>query len=511
MKVAFCRRTSEILNSVPQPGLPKGVIFIASQTCFNTLAMMAPALVELKKRGYAVVNLVAGMTEHQPVGLDYIDRFAGAIPLDLVTRGWQCSWRVDWDSKRVEALGINFYQGFYERLSTASRRYFVNLSDAQQRSNFMSQLQRSDTCLRICEDIRASVLSRGLACSFVTGNSHVTPYSIFRDFARHHDHPRMNFINCNVAYESYFTNLGSKFANTMCVTDMTLHPLIRAPFLARKDQFEDWYARNSHNNELAVKAESLINVNRVGSVDSQSDATLLQELESAKRAGKRIICAFGKVPVDLNVPFDGGPAHSDMADWLNHTIEVCGRTDDIFLLVKPHPHELRPEIALDLVEGLHDLVTGQLPRNVRLLGHRDINVHALAPYLDLALLYNGSSALELTAMGVPVMMSSHFGRHDYPIDLLYPESREQYAAFLSGGNFRHPSDELRKKAAFLICYLGSEEISINNRYSVRQITNDKIGIPRWREVEVRAFLEKGDPLMGLIAERIVQKFESGSR
>jgi capsular polysaccharide export protein len=507
-KLAFCRRTSEILNSVPQPSLPRGVIFLASQTCFNTLALMTPALVELKKKGYAVVNLVAGMTEHQPTGRTYIDQLAGAIPLDLVECKWRFRWEVDWDAKRVEALGINFYQGFYERLSTASRRYHVRLTDVAIRTQFLKQLKRADTCLHVCELVRESVLGRGLPCSFVTGNSHVTPFSVFRDYARHHDHPRMNFINCNVAYESYFTNLGSKFANTMCVTDMTLYPLIRAPFLARRDQFDNWYARNSNNPEFAEKAASLIGVNRVGSADARSDNELVQELEKAKKAGKKIICAFGKVPVDLNVPFDGGPAHSDMADWLNHTIQVCGGKDDILLLVKPHPHELRPEIALDLVEGLHDLVEVKVPENVKILGHKDINVHALAPYLDLAILYNGSSALELTAMGVPVMMTSHFGKHDYPIDLLYPQSRHNYEHFLLSEAFPAPEQDLRKKAAYLICYLGSDEISIVNQYAIRQITNDKIGVPRWRETEIRNFIEKGDARMELIANRIVEKFQS---
>jgi hypothetical protein len=510
-KLAFCRHTSEILNSVPQPSLPRGVIFLASQTCFNTLAMMAPALVELKKKGYAVVNLVSGMTEHQPTGRSYIDQHAGSIPLDLVESKWRYRWEVDWDSKRVEALGINFYQGFYERLSTASRRYHVSLTDAAVRTHFLRQLKRADTCLHVCELVRKSVLGRGIPCSFVTGNSHVTPFSVFRDFARHQEHPQMNFINCNVAYESYFTNLGSKFANTMCVTDMTLYPLIRAPFMARRDQFDNWYAGNSDNPKFAEKAASLIEVNRVGSADARTNNELIQELEKAKRAGKKIICAFGKVPVDLNVPFDGGPAHSDMADWINHTIQVCGSSTDILLLVKPHPHELRPEIALDLVESLHDLVEVTLPENVKLLGHKDVNVHSLAPFLDLAVLYNGSSALELTAMGIPVMMTSHFGRHDYPVDLLYPESRQHYERFVLSGTFPAPSEDTRKKAAYLICYLGSEEISIVNQYSVRQITNDRVGVPKWREMHIRRFLEEGDLNMRLIADRIVEKFEASEK
>jgi len=506
-KIDFLQKTSDILNSVPQPALPKGVVFLASQTCFNTLAMMTPALVELKKMGYAVVNLCAGMTEHQGTGLDYIDSFAGCIPLDLSKEKMFFEWEVDWPRQVVKANGVNFYQGFYERLSTFIRRYHVDINMPEARDSFFAYLKRSDTCLQVCEEIYKNVVSKGIPATLVTGNSHVAPFSVFRDFARSKKHPLLGFINCNVAYESYFSNLGSKFANTMCVTDMTLYPNIRAPFMARVDQFERWYEKNADNPEYLKKADDLINVNRVGSTSNDREKEITAFLIEQKALGKKIVCAFGKVPVDLNVPYDGGPAHTDMADWINHTVEVCGKSDNIVLLVKPHPHELRPEIALDLVQSFHDLITVPVGDNVCLLGHKDINGHALAPYLDLALLYNGSSGPELTAQGIPVVMTSHFGRHDYPVEMNYPESRQQYESFISSGKYPVPSDEIRKRAAFLICYLGTEEISILNRYSKRQLTNDKIGVPTWRMDFIEKFLREGDPKMALIARRIVEKFE----
>lgn len=507
-KIDFLQKTGNILNSVPQPRMPKGVVFLASQTCFNTLAMMTPALVELKKLGYAVVNLCAGMTEHQSTGLDFIDRYFGAIPLDLKLTKLKNEWEIDWSRKVVRSSGINFYQGFYERLSTFCRRYHVDINAPLINNELISQVERSDLCLSLSKEIFENVAGRGIPVVFVSGNSHVVPFSIFRDFARHKNHPLLGFINCNVAYESYFSNLGSKFANTMCVTDMTLYPNIRAPFMARPDQFERWYQQNADNPEYLKKANDLINVNRVGSTSNDRELEILAFLTEQKALGKKIVCAFGKVPVDLNVPYDGGPAHSDMADWINHTVEICGKAKDIVLLVKPHPHELRPEIALDLVDGFHDLITVPVANNVHLLGHKDINGHALAPLLDLAILYNGSSGLELTAQGIPVVMTSYFGKHDYPVELNYPESRQQYESFIASGNYPIPSEEIRKRAAFLICYLGTEEISILNRYSIRQLTNDKIGVPKWRMDLVEKFIREGDPKMSLVAQRIVEKFEN---
>ena len=511
-KVKFCMESSQILNSIPQPKLPKGVVFISSQTCFNTLAMIIPSLVELKKKGYAVINLTQGMTEKAPTGFEYIDKFEGIIPLNLTysstLKDLRNSWEIDWENKKIISNGINFYQGFYERISTTVRRYHVDINDKHCYNELVANLLRADACLYVCNKIYSEIINKTVTpVTFMSGNSHVTPYSVFRDFTMYKNHERMGFMNCNVAYESYFSNVGSKFANTMAVTDMTLYPTLRAPFMARKDQFDKWYIKNKENEKYIEIANTQIKVNRVGNTSNSKELEIIKFLEKEKAKGKKILCAFGKVTVDLNVPFDRGPAHGDMVDWIIHTVQVCNERDDIILLVKPHPHELKPEIALDLVQSFHDLIDCEVKKNVLLLGHKDINGHALAPYLDLAILYNGSTAIELTAQGVPVILTSYFGKHDYPIDLIYPSDRKQYKDFLLSLYYPIPDDETRKKSAFLISYLGTDEISTINQYSLRQLTNDRVGIPTWNYTLINKFLKDGDSNMEYIATKVVEKFQ----
>ncbi|MFD0917097.1 hypothetical protein ACFQ14_11820 [Pseudahrensia aquimaris] len=510
-KIDFIRQTSRILKSYPQPVVPKGVVFLASQSCFNTLAMMTPALYALKKKGYAVVNLLEGMVEHDPTGIEYIDRFAGSIPSTLYHHQLDHDWEINWDERTVEAEGINFYQGFYERMSTRVRKYEVDINEDAANRDFSVYLKRADTCLSVCEDIFREVVQRKINVVMVSGNAHVVPFSVFRDFARAKDDPHLSFINCNVAYESYFSNLGSKYASTMCVTDMTLHKDRRAPFMALPEKFETWYAQNRSDSDLKQRADDMIKVNRNSSSSNETELEIVDWLKSERAAGKKVVCAFGKVPVDLNVPYDGGPAHKDMKDWLNHTVQSVAGADDVILLIKPHPHELRPEIALDLIDFFADLIEVDIPDNVRVLGHRDINVHALAPHLDLALLWNGSSSLELTALGIPVLMASWFGKHDYPVDLIYPESRDQYRSYLRAGKFKKPSKELRNRSAFLISYLGTPDVSILNEYSLRQLTNDRVGVPQWRWEQVNDLLQNGDDRMDLVADRMIEKFTGISR
>jgi hypothetical protein len=507
-QIDFIIEAGRILASVPQPRLPKGVVFLASQTCFNSLAMLVPALVEVKKRGYAVINLTEGMLPSEKTGIDYIDQFECNIPLNLYTHKFDETWEIDWDRKKVKSGNVEFYQGFYERLSTGHRSFFVNLNEAAVYSDFMAQLKRSDTVLTVCRKIfRELVQRRNLPVSLVTGNSHVTPYSVIRDFCCQTDHALLSFVNVNVAYENYFSNIGGKYANTFCVNDLTVHKTIRAPFLARRDQFETWYEKNRHNDKFLKEAESVITVNRNSSSASDAAEELVSYLQEQRAAGKRIVCAFGKIPVDLGVPYDGGPGHADMADWLNHTVEFCGHLDDTILLVKPHPHELRPEIALDLKEGFSDLITVPMAANIKVLAHKEVNTHVLAPYLDLAVLWSGSACLELAAKGVPVVMCGYFGKHDYPVDLIYPEDRADYEQALRFGHKMAPDATLREKAALLISYMNTDEISLVNQYSLRQITNDKIGVPQWRWDLISKFLRDGDPHMERAADRILEKFE----
>jgi capsular polysaccharide export protein len=444
-------------------------------------------------------------------GLNFIDKFEGILDLSFTlsesTENLTYKWEIDWNNRNIICEGINFYQGFYEYLSCSIRDFYVDINRSDVYTRLIILINQADKILKICFDIYSGIVrNKMLPVTFISGSSHIPPYSIFRDFARSIKSSKLGFINCNLAYESYFSNLSTKLASTMCVTDMTLYPELRAPFLPRKDKFDRWYSENKSNKEYLDKANSIIKMDRVGLDSNVKEDELIAFIELKKKEGKKIICAFGKVPVDLCVPYDGGPAHKDLGDWINHTVKICSESNDIILLVKPHPHELRPQISLDLVRGFSELISEECSENIIILGHKDINGHTLASYIDLALLYNGSSALELVSQGVPVLMASYFGRLDYPIKLIYPKSRSQYSRFIRSLNYKKPSLEIKNRAAFLICYMGTDEVSILNEYSERQITNDRI-FPKWRHEKIKLFLENGDHRMEGVARTIIEKYE----
>lgn len=508
-RVKFLDTASSIINSTPQPIYMKGVVVLCTLNCLNSLAMLAPSIMILKKRGFTVINLIESLIEPQYTKFPLINDLINSVNAKTTDRLIVEDWYINWESRQVLSNGINFYQGIYESLSVTFRRFHIDINDPSIASSFYGLLQKCDYILRVCLKIEYNLLDRSnFPVVLISGNSHVAPYSVFRDFALSRDNENLRYVSVNIAYENYYTNLSKKYSSSMAVVDMTLHKTCRAPFLAVKERFESWYTREKDTPVVAEKVASLVYADRslvTKGLSVESNETR-QRIEEAKSSGKRIICCFGKILCDLAVPYDGGHGHSDIVDWINHTVQIASQhQDEILLLIKPHPHELRSEIAMDLTETLRDVLPKELPKNVIFLEHNSFNVHELARVIDLAVLWNGTSSLELTILGVPVIMCSYFGEYDYPIQLNYPRSREGYVELLVN-SFRidAPSSELRNRAAALLYYMGTNEVAIQNEYSMRSMTNDSVGVPQWVDEKVNSLLMNGDKNMELVADRILE-------
>jgi capsular polysaccharide export protein len=229
---------------------------------------------------------------------------------------------------------------------------------------------------------------------------------------------------------------------------------------------------------------------------------LLDFLQKERAGGKKIICIFGKVLFDLGMPRGDGPAHATMREWFEHTLEIASRASHIHLVIKPHPHELRDEIALYPTEKLEDWLPTPMPANVHWLAHNQFNLFEVSQVIDLALLWNGTSALELGVLGIPTIIGAYYGAIDYPVGHILPESRAHYEMLLTSRDSIQVSPEVKLRSAALIEYLRHREVSIPYRYTHRGLTNQSIREPRWFEEDLLAFRSKGDDNVTYIADRI---------
>lgn len=508
-RINFLRESSRILASAPQPQIPKGVIFLGSWGCLNNISMTVPVLLELKRRGYAAIQLDEGMIRNESTGIEWIDKHAGMIDRVVhsdfnILDGLKNEWIVNWSEKRVEAEGINFYQGIFEILTQKFRAFNFDINDPGIYRWFRHYLVRCDQALSACVSIRKEILERGMPVRFINAGSHSAPFSVYRAFALHYaEKYDVGFIHMGPAYENYYTNLKSKVATTVSLDNLTKYPLYRLPFLARPDRFEKWLEQDGLYERYRSDIEHFLNHNRVGRSEQATQVSSYEErIRVAKDEGKKIIGVYGKILCDMAVPFDGGPGHEHIVDWLRHTVTIAKSTDNLIVL-KPHPHELRPEIARDLNEYWLDLIEDlDIPSNVVVLPHQGFNNQDLIRYLDLAVLWNGTSSLELCAQGVPVVMASHFGKHDYPIELIYPNSRSDYEEIIRAKSWERPDKAKMERAALLLKYMGTEEVCVPFNYSHRPITNDPVGVPYWHANEIEKFLQSGDPHISRLADKV---------
>jgi len=412
--------------------------------------------------------------------------------------------KVDLPNKEVSYEGVNYYHGFYEAAACTGRTYDVDYTLDINNIQGMARVHRASILIEYLEKAYIYAEHYKKRLIFVAGNSHLAPYSCIRDYILSKKSEYFNFVTIGASYENYYSNFSTNYSKCFGIVNQSFNPTIRAAFLPEKNKFENWLALNPENKEISDKVQSLIKMNRNFSENSTCKK-LLKRIQVEKKCGKKIICCFGKIVFDSAVFYDGGPAHSGFKDWLNHTIEIAAQSPEILILIKPHPHELKVEIAMKIGQYLRDIIPAQLPENVIFLDHDSFNTHEIARIVDLAVLWNGTSSMELTSLGVPVMMCGHFGVFDYHLDLIYPNDRQDYKAKLLDIEEVVINEQLKYRAMAYVSYMGHHETSIPNEYARRQLLNDPVGIPIWREEKLHNLINVDDSHMEYALNKIVYK------
>jgi capsular polysaccharide export protein len=137
------------------------------------------------------------------------------------------------------------------------------------------------------------------------------------------------------------------------------------------------------------------------------------------------------------------------------------------------------------------------PSNVVLMQHHWLNMRELIPHLDAGILWHGTSALELGMAGVPVLVASHWGRLDHPIEFASPVDRDDYARMIRQPEAISAPPGYAERCALLSRYLATDEIMIPYPYARIPVLAPKAGqkptLPGWNTAIVQEYLRSGDP------------------
>lgn len=365
-----------------------------------------------------------------------------------------------------------------------------------------------DHILKYCESVAKWARRERKKVRFIANASHFPQNGAYRVFCEARGYrDDVEFIAVSAGYDNYFKNIGDARSETLTALNLTRNPHSRGSFLGTAEGFEKYWQENSARlPELRQQAAQWLTAKRAQHApDSVQRDEVLDRIREAKTSGKKVLLLIGKVIYDLGVKYTQGVCHADMSEWITDTVRYANSRKDVLLLIKPHPHESLKSLTMtsDAVPTLRDLITTQLGTNVIYLPHNMFTIGDLQGEIDLGILWNGTSALELAAWGIPVLLGDVWGHYDYPIGFTRPNSRREYRRMMSNPALVDSSQRMRDRAICFLHYMGSDEVGIRNPYTRTSTLNyDQFTASTIDFDKLREFVESGDPKLAELFDRV---------
>lgn len=135
---------------------------------------------------------------------------------------------------------------------------------------------------------------------------------------------------------------------------------------------------------------------------------------------KRLAVAFTNILWDSAV-LDRNRAFGSMVEWLDETIKYFCEHDDVQLLIRVHPAEVRlsmqetREQVVPLLMSRHP----NLSNNVKIIPpESDVSSYALMQMSDVGLVYTSTTGLEMSLLGKPVIVTgkTHYAGKGFTLD-----------------------------------------------------------------------------------------------
>ena len=514
-ELGFAQSSADLYRMVPQPKKPKGVIFVLARSLEQVRRTPLVVLMELKRQGWAVVPLTNGILPIEKTDIPAIDRYGGIISLDLhIAKNREDlvkppeDFKVNLSKGQIKWRSMDFSQMVWEEASVNRRRYNIDYT-CPALLKYVGQLEKTcEATAAVLTDLEENKELADMRAGFLIQFNNRLPDVVARFYCEKHGDPEKRFcIHSANGYQNYFNNFSTNVSTKCTIRNMTLHPETRTASFPVPEEFEAFYRKNKHMTaQILEEVEEVTRVKRstLGANEMPLEARVaLRYIEDWKAKGGKVACAFGKVVCDSGVPIDGGPAHKNMKEWLNHSIE-CVKDSNTLLLIKPHPHELNEQIACFLTETFEDLIEVEKNENVMLLGHRWFDIHMLNDMVDIGLIYNGTTAIEMGLMEIPCLLCGHYGPIDYPIGHMSPENKRHYRSLVRFEKDTVIADDLRERAAMWLYYMQGDKVMMDYRYNARQITNKFLYPSYWFEDDVEKYLQQGDENVTRLAQQAVQ-------
>ncbi len=473
------------LNHIPQPKtINNGVVFFVNTSSLTHASLSIGILIEAKKKG--IVVLPTGQrdfitSDSSDPELNSIAYQRGYDQLNVANKHlyeWFYQWRIDWDKRSIEAQGMNIFQPVFENVARYQFSFHVDYqNDSFTRNMVMRQITILDRAIFHASMIHNWAKKKKTEVRFLSATPHYPPAAGYRIYCENHGYKdNLEFVCVSAGYDNYFKNIGDGKSETVTCLNLTRHRNCRTSFFGTKKGFTRWWKKNKCDIEfLRSKSDNWLNMRRskhTMDVSNPLKKHVLEIISEYKSRNRPVYVACGKLIYDLAVFYMQSKSHRDISDWITHTVEIV-KSKDILLLVKPHPLEFYKEITMieEPVQIFFDLIRTDIPENAILLDHSMFQNFELAKVVDLALFWNGTSALEYGAMGCKTVVCDDWGHNDHPVGHYQPNSRAHYEYILSNPNKVSVVRNFHSKCISFLAYMGSWDVIKPNKYAKASSVN----------------------------------------
>ena len=497
----FYLSSAAIVNRAPTVRHPKGIVFFGNYGTFFS-AILPVVLYSLRKRGYAVWPM---FNNHIPLNVPLfhpLAKFAYALP--HISGPLQLEWTLDYAHKRIEAVGVNFYNCFFEAVTILVRRYEFDWESPDIQRQFRRLLKKTDSVVawidKLCNTL--SGMTRPPKVAVMSEFAYNLPESAIRAYLAQKGGALVHFVYYKNVANYDLVHSHSEISTKVSGLDMTLWSDCRLSFLPARSRFEPWYAQRKNDPAFLaglenIRQELLANI-------TETHDEMLDYLRGQKALGKRIICCLGRLLFDQAEHKPGGPIHEDISEWLRHSVEIASETPDIVMLIRPHPHEFNPTAAVRARQTLRDILPRELPPNVLYVNPLDMTVQSLIGIMDLAVLWLGTAVWELSALGVPCAVMSHAGYDQVPFNAIFPQSREEYVRLLKSPTFPQPDLEMQHRGAACLHYVRTANMTRPYPYAFVRGSNSFRTVPWYRMDLIEKFMVEGDENIDFVVDQITE-------
>jgi hypothetical protein len=434
-----------------------------------------PFVPYLQENGYSIYNLCddAFCTDAVPLwpfSPQLSPDLRDVLGLSLAPDQLLNEWNICPEQSIISCNGVNYFQGIYERVGRVFKRYTLDWSLPSVDAYVSMWVLQIDRLVYSLDRVRTYCHEHDHRVTLFSLQSHFTPYFALKAYAW--THPTIfEHVTLSSSYENWATNVSGQPLSTVTLQNNNHDPWPSAPAFGTRSQFENWYTEVFSTNEenYVESAAKLVSVERSGVPTDQVLEVKSRIQEQLRGPGSRVFCMLGKIPYDLAVPTQGGPAHTDMKDWINHTISCIKKSPNL-LLIKPHPHELSTEIANRGNESWLDLIEQEIDNSIVVLPHRGVNLQNIVDDVDTFLVWNGSSIAELGSQGAQVVAADEWASRNYPLNVFLPRDRAHYERIIFGENVEMDPD-FRKRSIAYLNFLVDAPFSMKFPFTGRSSTN----------------------------------------